>query len=194
MNKIITILLTFLFLMGCNYTPIYSGKNFDFKLKNIINAKKNQLDFIIERRLQNFSNQESQKIISLKVDTQKEINILSKDVINDLSENPIQDDNLFVKCDIALSFLLSQSINKLDENINSFSKGICDYKYMIRSLKNIKLAHLIEKKNNFKVKQISKKIEDETISKDLPLIFVLTVLLSYYFFKPLRKFLKLNKK
>ena len=107
MNKIITILLTFLFLMGCNYTPIYSGKNFDFKLKNIINAKKNQLDFIIERRLQNFSNQESQKIISLKVDTQKEINILSKDSKGDPSRY-----EMIIDIKLETSYRQNQNINQ----------------------------------------------------------------------------------
>ena len=79
MKKIIIVLMTFLFLKGCGYTPIYSGKNFDFKIKNIITNKNNQLNTIVEKRLKNFSNQKSQKIISLKLDTHKKINVLAKD-------------------------------------------------------------------------------------------------------------------
>ena len=69
MKKIIITLLTFLFLTSCGYAPIYSSKNFDFRLKKVLKLKDNQLNNKIERKLKNFSNQESQKIISLKVDT-----------------------------------------------------------------------------------------------------------------------------
>ena len=85
MKKIITVLLVFLFLTNCGYTPIYSGKNFDFKLKNITSSKNNQLNSRVERRLRSFSNQESQKIISLKVDAQKKINTLAKNSRGDIS-------------------------------------------------------------------------------------------------------------
>jgi len=187
-----------------------SNRNINFNMKLLPTIQKTTLNensahfksnltinlYLDPAYLEKELNKKYSQIITQSIDKLNlQINILSeKDVINNLSDNPIQDGKFFVKCDMILSFFLSQSINKVDENINSFSKEICDSEHMIRSLKTIKLAHLIEKKNNFKVKQISKKIEDETIFKDLPLIFGLTVLLSYYFFKPLRKFLKLNKK
>ena len=140
MNKIITILLTFLFLMGCNYTPIYSGKNFDFKLKNIINAKKNQLDFIIERRLQNFSNQESQKIISLKVDTQKEINILSKDSKGDPS-----------RYEMIIDIKLETTYGQNQNVIRSFQEK---FNYNTNS-------------NRFELNQYEKEVENLLINKNI---------------------------
>ena len=140
MNKIITILLTFLFLMGCNYTPIYSGKNFDFKLKNIINAKKNQLDFIIERRLQNFSNQESQKIISLKVDTQKEINILSKDSKGDPSRY-----EMIIDIKLETSYRQNQNINQSFKERFNYNSNV----------------------NKFELNQYEKEIENLLIDKNI---------------------------
>ena len=85
MKKIITILLTFIFLTSCGYTPIYSSKNFDFKLKDIFLSKNNQINSKVEKKLRNFSNPESQKIIILKIDTQKQINILAKNSRGDPS-------------------------------------------------------------------------------------------------------------
>ena len=140
MNKIITILLTFLFLMGCNYTPIYSGKNCDFKLKNIIKAKKYQLDFIIERRLQNFSNQESQKIISLKVDTQKEINILSKDSKGDPSRY-----EMIIDIKLETSYRQNQNINQSFKERFNYNSNV----------------------NKFELNQYEKEIENLLIDKNI---------------------------
>ncbi len=131
MNKIITILLTFLLLTGCGYTPIYSGKNSDFKLKNIISAKKDPLNFTVERRLQNFSNEESQKIISLRVDTQKKINILSKDSKGDPSRYEMIIDikleanyrqNQSIKQSFRESFNYNTNTNKFE--LNQYEKEI----------------------------------------------------------------------
>ena len=79
MTKIISILLTLLFLTGCGYTPIYSSKNFDFKLKNLTYTNNSQLNSKINRRLKSFSNEESQKVIFFKIDSNKKIITLSKD-------------------------------------------------------------------------------------------------------------------
>jgi len=85
MKKIIAIILTFLFITNCGFTPIYSGKNFDFKLKDIITINDSQLSSKVQRRLKKISKEESKKIISIKIDTQKKINILSKNSKGDPS-------------------------------------------------------------------------------------------------------------
>ena len=85
MKKIIAIILTFLFITNCGFAPIYSGKNFDFKLKDIITINDSQLSSKVQRRLKKISKEESKKIISIKVDTQKKINILSKNSKGDPS-------------------------------------------------------------------------------------------------------------
>ena len=85
MKKIIATLMTFLFLTNCGYTPIYLNQDFDFKIKSINIQKQNQLNSKINRNLMSFSNQESQKIISLGLDAQKKINTLAKDSKGDPS-------------------------------------------------------------------------------------------------------------
>ncbi len=85
MKKYFSILLMFAFLVSCGYTPIYSNKNLDFKLKDVINYENSRLNSKITKKLQSFSNLQSQKIISIKIDTHKKINVLSKDAKGDPS-------------------------------------------------------------------------------------------------------------
>ena len=85
MKKYFSILLMFVFLMSCGYSPIYSNKNLDFKLKDVINYENSHLNSKITKKLQSFSNLQIQKIISIKIDTHKKINVLSKDARGDPS-------------------------------------------------------------------------------------------------------------
>ena len=140
MKKIITILLTLLFLTSCGYTPIYSNKNFDFKLKNIISIKKGHLNSKVKRGLKNFSNEKSQKIISLKVDTKKKINTLTKNSKGDPSRY-----EMVIKIKIEAAYGQNQNI------IQSFQESF-NYKATT---------------NKFELNQYEKEIEDLLISKNI---------------------------
>ena len=59
MKKYFSILLMFAFLVSCGYTPIYSNKNLDFKLKDVINYENSRLNSKITKKLQSFSNLQS---------------------------------------------------------------------------------------------------------------------------------------
>jgi hypothetical protein len=145
MKKIITILLTFLFLTSCGYTPMYSKKNFDFKLKDITIPKSDRLNSKVQKRLLNFSNQESQKVISLKVAAQRKINVLTKNSKGDPSRYEMIID---VKLDAAhgQSQNISQSFQeRFNYNANS---------------------------NKFELKQYEKEIEDLLINKTIDLIII----------------------
>ncbi len=145
MKKIIITLLTFLFLTSCGYAPIYSSKNFDFRLKKVLKLKDNQLNNKIERKLKNFSNQESQKIISLKVDTQKKINILAKDSKGDPS-----------RFEMVISTKLEIAYGQSQNKIRSFQER---FNYN----KNI---------NKFEFNQYEKEIEDLLIDKNIDRIII----------------------
>tara|TARA_B110000285_G_scaffold198834_1_gene231558 strand:- start:125 stop:577 length:453 start_codon:yes stop_codon:yes gene_type:complete len=145
MNKITTVLLTLLFLTSCGYTPIYSSKNFDFKLENVINLKNDQLHNKVRKRLQNFSNQESLKVISLKIDVKKEINILSKNSKGDPARY-----EMVVNIGLAVTFNENENISK------SFQES---FNYNI----NI---------NRFELSQYEKEIEDLLIDKNIDRIII----------------------
>ena len=145
MKKIITILITFLFLTNCGYTPIYSSKNFDFKIANITPFKNNQLHSKVERRLLVFSNQEGQKIITLKVDAQKQINTLAKDSKGD----PSRYEMVII---IKLEILYNQN-----QNITQSFQEKFNYNSNI---------------NKFELNQYEKEIEDLLINKNIDRIII----------------------
>ena len=145
MNKITTVLLTLLFLTSCGYTPIYSSKNFDFKLENVINLKNDRLHNKVRKGLQNFSNQKSLKVISLKIDVKKEINILSKNSKGDPSRY-----EMVVNISLAVTFNENENISKTFQE--SFNYNI-----------NI---------NRFELSQYEKEIEDLLIDKNIDRIII----------------------
>ena len=79
MKKKIILLILFLFLQNCGYTPIlseYKGQKINF---NIIEIKGNDdLNNIIKLRMKKFSNNSNSKTINLKISTNFNKNILSK--------------------------------------------------------------------------------------------------------------------
>ncbi len=79
MKKKIIFLILFLFLQNCGYTPIlseYKGQKINF---NIIEIKGNDdLNNIIKLRMKKFSNNSNSKTINLKISTNFNKNILSK--------------------------------------------------------------------------------------------------------------------
>ena len=140
MKKIITVLLTFLFLTSCGYTPMYSEKKFDFKLKNIISSKDNQLNSNVEKKLLVFSNQESQKIISLKIDVQRKINILTKDSKGDPS-----------RYEMIIDIKLETTYGQNQNVIRSFQEK---FNYNTNS-------------NKFELNQYEKEVENLLINKNI---------------------------
>ena len=85
MKKKIIILLIFFIFSSCGYTPIYSNKNFSVNIINITKLKNDKLNFKIEKRLESFSDKNSQKLIKLEMDSQKLITVISKDSKGDPS-------------------------------------------------------------------------------------------------------------
>ena len=145
MKKIILTLLTFVFLTACGYTPIYSTKNFDFKLSEINIVKNDQLSSKLKRELQIFSNEESQKIISLKLDVQKKINTLSKNSKGDAS-----------RYEMIIDIKLEATNNQQENTRQSFQER---FNYNAN-------------KNKFELNQYKKEIEDLLIKKNIDQIII----------------------
>tara|TARA_B110000971_G_scaffold32414_1_gene29977 strand:- start:77 stop:529 length:453 start_codon:yes stop_codon:yes gene_type:complete len=140
MKKIITVLLTFLFLTSCGYAPIYLNKNFDFKIQTITHPKNSQLNSKVKKRLLLLSNQESPKVVFLSLDVQKKINTLSKDSRGDPSRFEMV---INIKLDIKYD---------QDRNINKTFEEIFNYK---------------TNTNKFDLNQYENEIENLLIDKNI---------------------------
>ena len=145
MKKIIAALLTFLFLTNCGYTPIYSSKNFNFKIKNITKLTDTQLNSIVKKRLKNFSDQNGQKTISLKVDAQKKINTILKNSKGDPSRY-----EMIVSIKIETTYDLNQIVDKSFQERFNYNAS----------------------PNKFELKQYEKEIKDLLINKNISNIIV----------------------
>ena len=80
MKKITLTLILFLMLTSCGYKALYSNKNLNLNIIKIEKIKKNKLNLTIEKRLNNFSNKQALNKISLKIDAEKKIKVVSKNM------------------------------------------------------------------------------------------------------------------
>jgi hypothetical protein len=145
MKKIIIILLAFLFVTNCGFTPIYSNKNIDFKLKTIINTEKDSLNIKVKKRIQIFSNEKSQKEILLRIVAQKQINTLSKDSKGDASRF-----EMVISINLDLTYGEIQSLKKVFVETFNYKSNT----------------------NKFELNQYEKEIEELLINKNIERIIV----------------------
>ena len=140
MNKIITVLLTVLFLTNCGYTPIYSNKNFDFNIKDITLSTNNLLNSGIKKRLISLSNQESSKIISLNLDVQTKINTRAKDSKGDATRY-----EMVINIQLKITYDHGQNISNFFEETFNYNVN----------------------KNKFELNQYEKEIENLLIDENI---------------------------
>ena len=108
-------------LTSCGYKALYSNKNLDLNIIKIEKIKKNKLNFTIEKRLNNFSNKQALNKISLKIDAEKEIKVVSKN----MQGNPSRY-QMIIKLNIDIIDDQNKKINKIitqdfSYNTNSLS-------------------------------------------------------------------------
>ena len=135
MKKIALTLIAFLMLTSCGYRALYSNKNLNL---NIIKIEKNKLNLIIEKRLNNFSNNQALNKISLEIDTEKQIKTVSKNMQGDPSR---------------YQMIIELNINIIDDQNKKINKNITqDFSYNTNS-------------NRFALSQYEKEIEEILINK-----------------------------
>ena len=140
MKKLIIIVITLFFLNNCGYSPIYSSKNNNFYLKEISVKNKNKINSKIENTIKKFSNQNSERIITLEISSDKKIDIISKDKKGDPS---------IFNMTIILTLKILSKNNYEVNKITSFTES---FKYNNNS-------------NKFSLKQYEKEIEDTLVNK-----------------------------
>ena len=77
-NRFFLFFLLFLFLSNCGYKPIYSTKNLNFTIGNI-EKNNTSLNNKFARSINSFKNEDNDKKIDIKIESDKKIKIKSKD-------------------------------------------------------------------------------------------------------------------
>ena len=125
-------------LSSCGYKAIYSNKNLNLNIIKIEKIKKNKLNLTIEKRLNNFSNKQALNKISLKIDAEKEIKVVSKN----MQGNPSR-----------YQMIIKLNIDVIDDQNKKINKNITqDFSYNTNS-------------NRFTLSQYEIEIEEVLINK-----------------------------
>jgi len=125
-------------LTSCGYKALYSNKNLDLNIIKIEKIKKNKLNLTIEKRLNNFSNKQALNKISLKIDAEKEIKVVSKN----MQGNPSR-----------YQMIIKLNIDVIDNQNKKINKSITqDFSYNTNS-------------NRFTLSQYEIEIEEVLINK-----------------------------
>ena len=122
--KKIVLFLGFLLLTNCGYQPVFSSKDSNFLIKNIIFDEEDKISSKIKNNLNYLTSTENYtRIIELKIKSQKKIDISSKDTKGDtliykmtvMTDLEIySNDELIKKKNISKNFSYKNISNKFD--------------------------------------------------------------------------------
>ena len=98
MKSFISIIILSIMLTNCGFKPIYSSKNSNFKIIEIINENENKNSFAIEKIIMSLSNKEAMRKIKLKMNYKQTFTTILKDSKGDPSKKKLSISvNLIVK-------------------------------------------------------------------------------------------------
>ena len=112
--KNLTLIFLLLFLSGCGYSSIYKNQQLqDFQLNIITTEGDYEMNNLIKNEIKLYSNEESQNIYDIKIDTDYEKKVLTKN-----SSGVITDYNLSVITIFSINLKNQNENFKFEENIN----------------------------------------------------------------------------
>ena len=98
MKFLISIVILSILLTNCGFKPIYSSKNSNFEIIEIINENENKNSFAIEKMVMALSNQDAVKKVKLKINYKQTFSTILKDNKGDPSKKKLSISvNLIVK-------------------------------------------------------------------------------------------------
>ena len=137
MKKIILVLI-FLTINNCGFTPLYSSKNSNYNVVSIEKNINNNLTNYIQNSISVLSNESSEKNLKINFDLIENIAVILKDSKGDPKKN-----RLTISVDLSL-FSEDQSLISVKNFSESFEYNIQDNKFNLRQYeKNIKF-NLVE--------------------------------------------------
>ena len=89
MKSFLSIILISIILTNCGFKPIYSSKNSNFKIIEIINENENKNSFAIEKIIMSLSNKEAMRKIKLEMNYKQTFTTILKDSKGDPSKKKL---------------------------------------------------------------------------------------------------------
>ena len=89
MKFLISAIIMLLTLTHCGFKPIYSSKDSNFEIIEIINKNENKNSFSIEKTLMSLSNQNAKRKVKLEIDFKQSITTTLKDSKGDPSKKKL---------------------------------------------------------------------------------------------------------
>ena len=89
MKSLISIIILSLTLTNCGFKPIYSSKNSNFEIIEILNKNENKNSFEIEKMIMALSNQKASNKVKLEIDYKQSIETILKDRKGDPSKKKL---------------------------------------------------------------------------------------------------------
>ena len=146
MKKLIFVVIALFMLNNCGYTPIYSSKNNNFYI-DVSQKDRSKLNSKIKNNIKKYSNQNSENIIQIEINSVKKIETTQKDNKGDPSR-------------FQMTILLNINVlNKNNNEINKTKSFSSSFNYSNDS-------------NKFSLKQYEKDIEDNLINKTIERLII----------------------
>ena len=89
MKSIVLVIFFSVLLASCGFKSIYSSKNSNFEVIEIVNQNENKNSFFIEKMIMAISNNEAKKKLKLEMDYQQVTTTILKDSKGDPSKNKL---------------------------------------------------------------------------------------------------------
>ena len=89
MKSIVLVIIFSALLASCGFKSIYSSKNSNFEVIEIVNQNENKNSFLIEKMIMAISNNEAKKKLKLEMDYQQITSTILKDSKGDPSKNKL---------------------------------------------------------------------------------------------------------
>ena len=126
-NKPFIFLIFFLILSSCGYQPIYSTKNLNFTIGNV-EKENTSLNNKFARSINALTNRESDKKINIKIESDKNIRVKSKDS---------KGNTLVLELEINLKFINLDSDNQVQQSLSrKITYNNSDDKFKLKEYEN----------------------------------------------------------
>ncbi len=132
MRSLILIIILSIVLFGCGFNPIYSTKNSNFEIVELINKDENKNSFAIEKMITSLSDQNAVNKVKLEMNYKQTFSTILKDSKGDPSKKKLsitvslviknEQDNFLINKDFSEEFSYDVQSNKF--NMSQYEDSI----------------------------------------------------------------------